>query len=152
MDVSQAQSRLFSVAPRRLRHFTVEQANRSLVLIRRVVADIIMEYQEMLDLNEVVEAAVGSGSATEIDRCRKKLVETVERLQQCIEELYDVGVELRDWSLGVVDFPAIAGGREVYLCWQFGEPRVMFWHEQSVGDGGRQPVETLPLACTSKAG
>ena len=152
MDVSQAQSRLFTVAPRRLRHFTVEQANRSLVLIRRVVADVILEYQEMLDLNEVVEAAVGGGSAVEIERCRKRLVETVERLQQCVEELCDVGVELRDWSLGVVDFPAIAGGREVYLCWQFGEPRVMFWHELSSGDGGRQPVETLPLACASKAG
>ena len=152
MDVSQAQSRLLAVAPRRLRHFTVEQADRALVLVRRVVADIILEYQEMLDLNEVVEAAVGSGSEGEIDRCRKRLVQTVDRLQTCVEELCDVGVELRDWSLGVVDFPAIAGGREVYLCWQFGEPRVMFWHELSAGDGGRQSVETLPLACASKAG
>lgn len=130
----------------RRRHFTVIQANRALVLVRRVVADIIIEYQRMLDLQEIVDSASANGKADCVDRCRNALIETVDKLRQCLDELADVGVELRDWGLGVVDFPAIANGREVFLCWQFGEPRLMYWHEISAGDAGRRPLDTLPVA------
>ena len=131
-------------SPPKRRHFTVDRANRSLVLVRRVVADVIVGHQQMLDLQEIVETAAANGKATRIERCRRKLSETVNKLRLCLDELAEMGVELRDWGLGVVDFPAIAGGREIYLCWQFGEPRVMHWHELDAGDAGRQPLESLP--------
>jgi len=147
MAPANPQSRLFSYTPRR-RHFTLDQANRALVLIRRVVGDIIIEYQQLLDFSEAAEAAAAAGKTAQIEDCHDKVVDAVDRLQICLEELSDIGVELRDWGLGVVDFPAIAGGREIYFCWQFGEPRVLYWHEVNAGDAGRQSIESLPTART----
>ncbi len=133
-----------AIPSRHKRHFTVAQADRSLVLLRRVVADVILGYQVLFDLQEVLEAAEAKGRTVQIHACRAKLQAAVDKLQNCLDELNEMGVEIRDWSLGVVDFPAIAAGREVYLCWQFGEPRVMHWHEYEAGDAGRQPIDTLP--------
>ena len=126
------------------RHFTIAQADRSLVLLRRIVADIILGYQVLFDLQEVLEAAEARGRTVQIHACRAKLQSAVDKLQHCLDELSDMGVEIRDWALGVVDFPAMADGREIYLCWQFGEPRVMYWHEYDAGDTGRQSIDTLP--------
>ncbi len=134
------------------RYFSVAQADRSLVLLRRIVADVILGYQELFDLQEVLEAAEARGRTVQARSCRAKLQSAVDKLQNCLDELNEMGVEIRDWALGVVDFPAIADGREVYLCWQFGEPRVMHWHEYDAGDAGRQPIETLPECQTVAAG
>lgn len=127
------------------RHFTVAQADRSLVLLKRIVADVILGYQVLFDLQEVLEAAEAHGRTMQIQACRSRLQSAVDKLQDCLNELNEMGVEIRDWALGVVDFPAMADGREVHLCWQFGEPRVMHWHEYDAGDAGRQPIETLPM-------
>lgn len=144
---------LHIVRPTRCRrHFTVAQANRSLVLLKRIVADVIVGYQVLFDLQEVLEIAEARGRTMQIHACRAKLRSAVDKLQNCLDELNDMGVEIRDWALGVVDFPAIADGREVYLCWQFGEPRVMYWHEYDAGDTGRQPIETLPMGQPVAAG
>jgi hypothetical protein len=132
------------VASRR-KHFTVEQANRALVLLKRVVADVILGYRELHDLQEALDVAQIGHRARQARFYSDRLRNVVARLQTCLDELREVGVEIRDWSLGVVDFPAMAGGREVCLCWQFGEPRVMYWHEMDEGDSGRKPIETLPL-------
>jgi len=128
---------------KRRRYFTVAQANRSLVLVKRVVADVILGYQDLLDLQEMLEVSQVSGR--NMQSCRARMQETVENLQNCLDELEEMGVEIRDWALGVVDFPAMADGREVLLCWQFGEPKVMYWHEMNAADAGRQPIKTLPI-------
>ncbi|MHC4562491.1 MAG: DUF2203 family protein [Planctomycetota bacterium] len=145
-----AQFQVVRRGPRR--RFTVDRANRSLVLIRRVIADVIIDYQQMLDLQEIVEAAGSCGQGEHVDRYREGLAATVQRLQRCLEELTELGVEIRDWGLGVVDFPAMADGREVYLCWQFGEPSVMYWHEADAGDAGRQSIDSLPPSAFLAAG
>ena len=129
----------------RRRFFTIEQANRSLVLLKRIVADVILSYRELYELQEALEAAEAGGRRTHMAFYQGRLRASVAKLQQCLDELGEMGVEIRDWSLGVIDFPAIAGGREVYLSWQFGESRVMFWHELRDGDEGRKPIETFPV-------
>ena len=126
------------------RIFTVEEANRSLVLVRRVVGDVTSEYVRLLDLQEALEAAEESGAADQSESTRLELIRTAGRLRSYLEELDEIGVELKDWSLGVVDFPCLAGGRQVLLCWQHGEDEVAHWHELDVDFGGRQPIKTLP--------
>ena len=135
----------------RRRFFTIDQANRSLVLLKRVVADVILSYRELFELQEALEAAQAGNRRTHVSFYQSRLQTSVSKLQQCLDELGEMGVEIRDWSLGVVDFPAMAGGREVNLCWQFGEPRVMFWHELSDGDAGRKSIESLPMAMSNSA-
>jgi len=126
------------------RSFTLGQANRALVLVRRIVGDVMSQYARLVDLQEALETAEGAGDAGRYETARRGLVRSASRLRTFLGELEDVGVELEDWELGVVHFPSIAGGRPVCLCWQYGEEQIACWHEVDAGPAGRQPVETLP--------
>jgi hypothetical protein len=58
-------------------------------------------------------------------------------------ELDQLGVELKDPRTGLIDFRALRGDEEVYLCWRHGEPAVDHWHPLHTGFGGRQPIDTF---------
>jgi hypothetical protein len=77
------------------------------------------------------ETAGGSYPGRDVARC---LVE----LSRAIGELEAVEVILRDVDRGLVDFPALRDGEEVYLCWLLDEPAVEFWHEPDAGFAGRR--------------
>ncbi|HET9454735.1 MAG TPA: DUF2203 domain-containing protein, partial [Gemmatimonadaceae bacterium] len=55
-------------------------------------------------------------------------------------ELHRLGIVLKDRRLGLIDFPAVVEGRQVWLCWRLGEPSVQFYHELDAGFGGRKPL------------
>jgi hypothetical protein len=48
---------------------------------------------------------------------------------------------VRDIEQGLIDFPGLRGGRQIYLCWRLGEDAVNFWHDRETGFAGRQPLE-----------
>jgi hypothetical protein len=64
----------------------------------------------------------------------------IEELDAIVQEIEESGAHLKDVQLGLVDFPAERDGEIVYLCWQFGEPEVAFWHRMEDGFSGRQPL------------
>jgi len=72
----------------------------------------------------------------------------VEELDAIVREIEQSGAHLKDVRLGLVDFPAERDGRPIYLCWQFGEPEVAFWHGLEDGFAGRQPLPGSPRART----
>jgi hypothetical protein len=59
---------------------------------------------------------------------------------ELIQKILSTGVEVKDINLGLVDFLSLRDGREVYLCWQFGEEDIRFWHDLDTGYTGRQPL------------
>jgi hypothetical protein len=61
-------------------------------------------------------------------------------LREAILELLERGIVLRDLDRGLVDFPSLRDGREIFLCWQEGEDEVAFWHEVDAGFAGRRPL------------
>jgi hypothetical protein len=61
-------------------------------------------------------------------------------LQGVMATIESLGVELKDLELGLVDFPAERDGRRVFLCWQYGEPEVAYWHGTDEGFAGRKPI------------
>ncbi len=77
---------------------------------------------------------------------RPELRRLVEELDAAVGEIEELGVELKDVDLGLVDFPAVIDGVEVYLCWQFGEDRVRFFHRRTEGFAGRRALPGLPPA------
>jgi hypothetical protein len=109
------------------KYFTPEQANATLPLVRAIVRDIttLAESQE----RGVFEK--GADEALQRDR---------ERLAECVAELTALGIELKDPCTGLIDFPSLRDGREVYLCWKLGEPDVEYWHELDAGFAGRQKL------------
>jgi len=108
--------------------FTLEQANRSLVLLQRIVGEMVREYGQLLE---------------RLEEARQQLVTTVDNLQTCLEELDQIGVELRDFSRGIVDFPSRDQGRPISLSWLYGEEAVSHWYERHASFACRQPIELL---------
>jgi hypothetical protein len=67
----------------------------------------------------------------------------VDQMQAAVIEVDSWGIVLRDIQTGLVDFPALVAGRQVWLCWRLGEDEVGWWHELSEGFGGRRRLEDL---------
>ncbi len=63
-----------------------------------------------------------------------------EAIHKAVDELHALGVILRDVEHGIVDFPHLRDGREVFLCWRLGEERVRYWHELDTGFSARKPL------------
>jgi hypothetical protein len=61
--------------------------------------------------------------------------------QRCVAELHGADIVVRDLARGLVDFPALRDGAEVYLCWLVDEDEIGFWHELDAGFAGRRPLE-----------
>jgi len=64
-----------------------------------------------------------------------------ERINEQLEQIRAHGVELKGLEPGLLDFPALRYGQEVYLCWKEGDDSIRFWHPLHTGIGGRQPLE-----------
>lgn len=122
------------------RHFSREQANAMLPTLEPLLRRLQECKQELTDeqAHELLsEAAPGNGGGEPGTQVGEAFLE-VRRMLGTLEE---AGVVLRDIDRGLVDFPAIAEGREIYLCWELGEDGVAFWHELDAGYGGRRPLD-----------
>jgi hypothetical protein len=130
--------------------YTVEEANRTLPLVRRIVDDIVQSYarwQQAVGEFEIVSANV---RADVPDERAIALQAEAQRLAadiaSFVRELEQLGVQFKGYDLGLVDFPSLMGDRTVYLCWRAGETDVRYWHEIDGGFAGRQPIEPLAFA------
>ena len=138
--------------PSRARYFTPQQAGSSLVLIRRIVADIVGGYGRLVELQETLEALQTQQSRLECEAVRRQLIATMERLQSCLGELEEIGVELVDWALGIVEFPCLWSGREIRLTWQHGQGGISHWREIGESPATRQPISSLLMEQMAVAG
>ncbi|MGH7523817.1 MAG: DUF2203 domain-containing protein [Gemmatimonadales bacterium] len=126
-------------------HFTIEQANGTLPLVRRIVSDLLAlhpRWRAAVVAFESEQAAVTALGETEAARlARLAAGQLAGEIESCLEELEQVGCVFKGFDAGLVDFPSLLDGREVYLCWQYDEPRVEHWHEIDGGFAGRQPLD-----------
>lgn len=97
----------------------------------------------------IADAANSEGDDPELRRLRLRIRGIVDQMQADVAWLDERGIVLRDIATGLLDFPALAGGRQVWLCWRLGEDRVEFWHGTEEGFGGRKPLEALPHGAAS---
>lgn len=67
--------------------------------------------------------------------------ESAEHLEEIVSRIQDVGVVVKDLDMGLVDFPSLQDGEEIYLCWKLGEEHVAFWHGLDEGFAGRKPLD-----------
>jgi hypothetical protein len=130
--------------------FTIEEANKALPLVRAIVADIVSKYSAVSERKSRLDQIRESRSSRErgssdlygeeLTQVEQELDKEIAELQEFIEELENLGVELKDISRGLVDFRGQMDGREVYLCWLLGEDEVGHWHELDAGFSGRQSL------------
>ena len=121
--------------------FSPAEANRSLVLVSRVVQELVNKYRRLIELRDArYELSALAGNTDALERVDREAGLLRHELIKLDEELKRVGCVLKDWVEGLVDFPARYQGRPVWLCWRLGEPQVAYWHELQAGFAGRQPV------------
>jgi len=89
------------------------------------------------------EAARTRQDAAERRRLRLRMQGVIDQMQAGVARIDELGITLREIETGLVDFPALVNGRQVWLCWRLGEGDVEWWHELSDGFGGRRPLIEL---------
>jgi hypothetical protein len=72
---------------------------------------------------------------------KKRRDSAARRLKDAIEQIQSFGCLIKDLDIGLIDFPSLYRGEEVYLCWKLGEDGINFWHGVSEGFGGRKPID-----------
>ena len=122
------------------RHYTLEEASELLPHVVELIGR-MRTARDMLGDREAREALSEAGPTNGGGEPGRTVSEGFVQLRDAMTELRELEVVLRDLDSGLLDFPSLRDGREVYLCWQDGEDAIGFWHEPEAGFAGRQPLE-----------
>ena len=122
--------------------FTVEEANALLPTVRGVVRRIQRAYARVSAAQEQARlAAAGAAQGGGGMEGGASYVLSLSELAEAAGELEGLGVQLKDYTRGLIDFPTLREGRVVLLCWQMGEgDELEWWHDLEAGFAGRQPL------------
>jgi hypothetical protein len=121
------------------RHYTLDEANAALDWVAdrlRRLRDARARLSDSESREALTEAAPTDGGGAP----GRVVSEGFLALRTVLLELREAEVVLRDLDRGLVDFPALRDGREIYLCWEEGEDEIGFWHEPEAGFAGRRPL------------
>jgi len=136
------------------RYFTFELATRMLPRVEEALREVIDLRLECRSAEQEIRAAQqritmlgGSlGGSRDLIETRARREASMSLLKQVVEKLQEAGVLVKDLDRGLVDFPALYRGNEVYLCWKLGENEIAWWHGVDEGFRGRKPIDAEFLA------
>jgi hypothetical protein len=124
---------------RHSRHYSLEEASALLPWVAEQLERLRSARDRLGDVDARAALAAagqsnGGGDAGKV--VSKGFIE----LRELMLEFHERDIVLRDLDRGLVDFPSLRGGEEVYLCWEEGEAEIGFWHEPEAGFAGRRPL------------
>jgi hypothetical protein len=134
------------VAPR---YFSIREANELVPFLQATFGRVIQVRSQLRSAYQELEKLGSPPTKESLDdltgpaplvRARAKFRALYETLQTDLKEVDEVGVQVKDIDTGLCDFLALRDGREVLLCWRFGEREVGHWHDLETGFAGRQPI------------
>ncbi len=122
------------------KYFSVDEANALLPRLKVLLEQVLAARERIIDSRSrwepIMEQASGNGGGQH----GKPLYQDTDKIQLTLAQFDEWGIVLKDVDSGLVDFPHMRNGREVYLCWRLGEARVAYWHDVDTGFAGRQPL------------
>lgn len=126
------------------KYFTPAEAEKTLPLVRKIVKDILNASREIKLIAE------DCGGQVENNPDIKRLSDDI---TDYMAELEEIGCYFKDWNftIGLVDFPAIISGKEVYLCWRSDEDEILFYHDIDSGYLSRKPIPKKYLVSTKSS-
>ena len=133
-----------------MRYYDLDSANNQLLRVKplllalRQERDQVAREQQALNALEASAAANEPGTIAQRDQREAAVRDAVGRMHEIVVRLVEWDVTLRDINTGLIDFPALANGRPIWLCWRLGEADVQFWHRQDEGFANRKPISELP--------
>jgi hypothetical protein len=131
------------------RYFTLQEAERALPKVEQALRDALFhkaEYQaadqDLKSAMQKIQLAGGSRvSPGPILALRAKRDTSAAALKDAFERIEQLGAQVKDLDIGLIDFLTVYDGREVYLCWKFGEDRIEYWHGIEEGFRGRKLID-----------
>jgi hypothetical protein len=120
-------------------HFTLEEARAQLPWVVATLA-VLRDAHARLTDEQTRHALAGGSSGNGGGAAGKQVGQAFLDIQANVAAFDERGILLRDLDRGLVDFPALREGREVYLCWIDGEADISYWHELDDGFAGRAPL------------
>jgi len=147
------------------RFYDLDEANDAIPEVRTILEALRDQRAELIRLRDEVLEATGStdvaaetaqareegktatdaSTATDADLrvLRLRMQGVIDRMQAGVVRIDELGITLREIETGLIDFPALASGRQIWLCWRLGEDDVAWWHELSDGFSGRRELAEL---------
>jgi hypothetical protein len=131
------------------RRFTLAEAQALIPTLDRLLRNAVVlkaDYEESERAVQSFTEHVMMMGGVAVDRARaletrKRREALAAALRSAIEKILEFGCQLKDLDTGLIDFPTLFRGDEVYLCWKLGEPSIQFWHGLEEGFRGRRPID-----------
>ena len=127
------------MANRYHKHYTRTEARALLPQIRSWLKRIV-ELREKLEKNEQRLTSLMQANGDIGGETVNKWVRHLADIQELFMEFHRREIQIKDLGRGLIDFPALVGGKEVFLCWEQDEDDVEFWHDLDAGFAGREPL------------
>jgi hypothetical protein len=131
------------------KHFTLAEAESLLPRMGQLMREATTMKSAFVDAERVLRAhservMLMGGMVVdreEIRAARTRRDSVAARLRAALESIQETGCVVKDLDIGLLDFPTLYRGREVYLCWKLGEADIAFWHGVEEGFAGRKPID-----------
>ncbi|MBX7219847.1 MAG: DUF2203 domain-containing protein [Blastocatellia bacterium] len=120
--------------------FTLEEANELIPKLRRLMMQIVDDREALAVMQPDVTRARQKAQQGGGTRHGMRYLQRLERFGAAAQTVEALGVIVKDYQIGLCDFPHIKNGRIVYLCWRMDEDKIRFWHDIEAGFAGRQPL------------
>ena len=132
------------------RFFNLLEAESLLPEVERLLRNLIQAKLDLeaseADLNQMAQRITllgGSVVAREkVIQIRTRKESATRTLKSIFARIQEIGCQLKDVETGLIDFPTLYRGQEVYLCWKLGEPSITSWHHVADGFAGRRPIDS----------
>lgn len=125
------------------RIFTLDEARATLPLVKQLMERTQRARRELIRLRPELWPTLQKAATNGGSREAGEALVHFQELERGIKGIQELGIEIKDVDMGLVDFHGTRAGREIYLCWHYGEEEIAYWHELSDGFAGRQPIDML---------
>jgi len=122
------------------KYFTLEEVNDLLPQLEPLMGRLLERRAKTARLSREIEPLLADVRLDVGGRVPAELTQDFVAIESMVQEIQSFGCVVKNLNVGLLDFLTVRDGREVYLCWRYGEPTVAFYHELHTGFNGRQPV------------
>ncbi|MFW6069364.1 MAG: DUF2203 domain-containing protein [Chloroflexota bacterium] len=123
------------------RYFTVQEANELLPELEPLVGELLERRARVVAMRKQLGDTLDDVQSDVGGPVQSQMVQDFMAIERLVHRIRSYGCILKDMNSGLLDFLSERDGREVYLCWRYGEPEVAHYHELHTGFSGRRPVE-----------
>lgn len=123
------------------RYFTVQEANELLPELEPLVGELLERRARVVAMRKQLGDTLDDVQSDVGGPVQSQMVQDFMAIERLVNRIRSYGCILKDMNSGLLDFLSERDGREVYLCWRYGEPEVAYYHELHTGFSGRRPVE-----------